>query len=195
MAITHAEALEATPALYRKSITRERTAYGHGITAEKAKTAQVPWWEPIQLGRDYADMLMRPEWSWDWFGHLTFRDAIHPEAADKCFNRWVHSINRRVFGQRYWNRKETDGVLWARGLEMQKRDVIHYHFLMARVPGELGRFEMMEAWDKLAGYARVHAYEPRKGAESYIVKYASKGGEIDFGGPLSLVTTQRLPTL
>jgi hypothetical protein len=161
---------------------------------EKAKTSNVPAWEKIQLGRDYAEILQRSEWGWDWFGHLTFREAIHPEAADKIFMRWTHNINRRVFGSRYWNRKETDGVLWARGLEMQKREVIHYHFLMSRVPGELGRFEMMDAWDAMAGYARIHPFITAQGAESYVVKYASKGGQIDFGGPLRLVAN-RLPTL
>jgi hypothetical protein len=194
MQITHADALSLTPKLYRRSVTKERTATGHGISTEKAKTASVPWWEPIQLQRDYAEMLQRPAWGWDWFGHLTFREPVHPEAADKVFNKWVHQINRRVFGVRYWNRKETDGVLWARGLEMQKRDVIHYHFLMSRVPGELGRFEMMQAWDDLAGYARIHPFEAAKGGETYVVKYAAKGGEIDFGGPLSLVS-DRLPTV
>lgn len=194
MHITGEDLRGMTPALYRRRVTRERSASGHGIMTEKASTADVPWWEPIQLQRDYAELLMRPEWGWDWFGHLTFREPIHPESADKVFNKWVHQINRRVFGVRYWNRKQTDGVLWARGLEMQRREVIHYHFLMSRVPGELGRFEMMEAWDKMAGYARVYPYERAKGGESYVVKYAAKGGEVDFGGPLSLLNN-RLPTL
>lgn len=78
-------------------------------------------------------------------------------------------------------------MLWARGLEMQKREVIHYHFLMSRVPGDLSRFAMMAAWDEMAGYARIHPYEAAKRAESYVVKYAAKGEEVDFCGPLSLV--------
>lgn len=195
MQVTFGEALAETPRLYRRTLTRERSAGGHGIVAEKSKTLNTPWWEPIQLQRDYSEMLMRPAWGWDWFGHLTFRDAKHPEAADKIFNKWVHLINRRVFGSRYWSRKQSDGVLWARGLEVQKREVIHYHFLMSRVPGDLGRFEMMDTWDKMAGYARIHPYVAAKGAETYVVKYAAKGGEIDFGGPLSMVSVDRLPAL
>jgi hypothetical protein len=166
----------------------------HAIRTEKAKTANTPWWEPIQVQRDYAELLQRPEWGWDWFGHLTFRDPKHPEAADKIFNKWVHQINRKVFGMRYWNRKDKDGVLWARGVEMQKRDVIHYHFLMSRVPGNIKRLVMMDAWDSMAGFARIHPFEAAKGGETYVVKYAAKGGEIDFGGPLSLIHN-RLPTL
>ncbi len=195
MQIEAADIRSIVPKLYRRSVTRERNARARGITREKARTENLPWWEPIQRQREYTEMLMRPAWGWDWFGHLTFREAIHPEAADKVFNKWVHEINRRVFGVRYWNRKETDGVLWARGLEMQKREVIHYHFLMSRVPGDLKRLEMMDAWDKIAGYARIKPYEPSKGAEQYISKYVAKGGEVDFGGPLSLVMGERLPSL
>jgi hypothetical protein len=87
MKITFKEAEGMTPALYRRSVTRERLTSGHGITREKAKTENTPWWEPIQCQREYATMLMRPEWGWDWFGHLTFREPIHPEAADKVFNK------------------------------------------------------------------------------------------------------------
>lgn len=166
----------------------------HDIRTEKAKTANVPWWEPIQIGRDYSEFLQRPEWGWDWFGHLTFRDEKHPEAAEKLFKNWTHQINRKIFGMRYWNRKDTDGVLWARGTEKQQRGVIHYHFLMSRVPGAINRLVMMDAWDKLAGFARIHPFVAAHGAESYVVKYAAKGGQIDFGGPLSLLKN-RLPNL
>jgi hypothetical protein len=165
----------------------------HSIRTEKAKTANVPWWEPIQIQRDYADLLQRPEWGWDWFGHLTFREAKHPEAAEKIFKKWTHNINRKIFGSRYWNDKNK-GVLWARGLEMQKREVIHYHFLMSRVPGDVKRLVMMDSWDSMAGFARIHPFEALKGGETYVVKYAAKGGEIEFGGPLSLLYN-RLPAL
>jgi hypothetical protein len=166
----------------------------HEIRTEKPKTSNVPWWEPIQLGREHAEFLQRPEWGWDWFGHLTFREEKHPEAAEKIFKKWVHGINRKVFGMRYWNRKDRDGVMWARGSEMQQRGVLHYHFLMSRVPGDLKRLVMMDEWNKLAGFARIHPFEVAKGGETYVVKYAAKGGQIDFGGPLSLLKN-RLPNL
>ncbi len=177
-----------TPALYRQNVTRERTATGHGITFEEPKTANRPWWEDIQMSREYAEMLMRPEWNWNLFGHLTFKEPVHPEAADKIFMKWIHIINRSIFGVRYWNRKDTDGVIWARALEMQKREVIHFHFLMARVTGEIRRLWMMDEWAKMAGYARIHPFVAENGGEIYICKYAAKGGEIEFGGPIKLVT-------
>jgi hypothetical protein len=145
------------------------------------------WWEPIQMQREYTELLTRTEWDWTWYGHLTFKEPVHPEAADKVWMKWVHIINRQVFGVRYWNRKETDGVVWCRGLEMQKRNVIHFHFLMSRVPGETRRLWAMDEWHKMAGYARVHPYIRAGGAEQYICKYAAKGGELDFGGPVHLV--------
>lgn len=198
-------ARENTPNLYRQpafrwpmlhpdtgqlvSVSRDRQ-----IHTEKAKTANTPWWEPIQLQREHAELLQRPEWGWDWFGHLTFREEKHPEAAEKIFGKWVHDINRKIFGSRYWNRKDKDGVLWARGTEMQRRGVIHYHFLMSRVPGEIKRLVMMDSWDKMAGFARIHPFEAAKGGETYVVKYAAKGGEIEYGGPLGLLQN-RLPTL
>lgn len=191
---TFDDALSLTPKLYRRSVTRERSADGHGIVSEKSKTSNTPWWEKIQMQREYAEMLLRPEWGWSWFGHLTFRNAVHPEAAEKVFKRWVHGINREIFGVRYWNRKERDGVLWARGSEMQKREVMHFHFLMARVPDSVNRLRCMDAWNELAGYARIHPFESSKGAEYYVVKYAAKGGEVDFGGPLGLMHN-RLPQL
>ena len=198
-------ARETTPQLYRKPTGKRPMLHpdtgkrvfassDHQIRTEKAKTANVPWWEPIQVKREYAELLQRPEWGWDWFGHLTFRDEKHPEAAEKIFGMWVHDINRRVFGSRYWNRKDRDGVLWARGDEMQSRGVLHYHFLMSRVPGNVKRLVMMDAWDKLAGFARIYPFEAAKGGETYVVKYAAKGGQIEFGGPLSLLHN-RLPAL
>ena len=216
MEVTGATAArENTPNLYRRPAFRwpmlhpdtgqlVSLPWNNAIRTEKAKPPKTHWWdharedyyrrEGVQVQRDYAELLQRPEWGWDWFGHLTFRDEKHPEAAEKIFGKWVHDINRRVFGSRYWNRKDRDGVLWARGTEMQKRGVIHYHFLMSRISGEVKRLVMMDAWDKLAGFARIYPFEAAKGGETYVVKYAAKGGEIEFGGPLSLLHN-RLPAL
>lgn len=85
------------------------------------KVAPRPYWELIQTRRDYAGLLICLEWSWVWYGHLMFKDEIRPEALNKIFMKWVHNINRQVFGSRYWNRKERDGMLSARGPETQKR--------------------------------------------------------------------------
>lgn len=123
------------------------------------------------------------EWPWDWFTTHTFRHEIYPEAANKVWNRWIHQLNRHVFGVRYTNRPH-DGVTWARGLEYQRRGVIHFHALLGRIPSTTRRLDWMDKWTKLAGYARIQPYDPTRGARYYLSKYVLKGGEIDLGGPL-----------
>jgi hypothetical protein len=71
---------------------------------------------------------------------------------------WVHNINRQVFGSRNWKRKDRYCVLSARGLVTQKRKVIHYHFLMSRVPGDDMRLVMMDVCDNMAGFARIYTF-------------------------------------
>lgn len=129
----------------------------------------------------YGSLIDR--YSWDWFATLTFREEVHPEVAHKCFMRWTHGLNRNIFGVRYWKRP-ADGVTWARGLEYQKRGVIHYHALIGRVPGDVRRLDYMDAWDELAGYARIEPYDATKGARFYLGKYVLKGGQVDIGGPV-----------
>jgi hypothetical protein len=76
--------------------------------------------------------------------------------------KWVHNINRQVFGSRYWNRKDRDGVLRAPGLETQKRGVIHYHFLMSRVPGDIMRLVITDALNNMAGFAKIHPFRLKR---------------------------------
>jgi hypothetical protein len=46
-------------------------------------------------------------WEWEWFCTFTFRDLVHPEAADKRF--------RVLFGH-HWH-KHGAGLRWVRALE------------------------------------------------------------------------------
>ena len=55
---------------------------------------------------------------------------------------------------------------------------------LGRIPGSVRRLDWMDRWNQLAGYARIEAYDPKKGARYYLGKYVVKGGEIDLGGPL-----------
>jgi hypothetical protein len=70
-------------------------------------------------------------WEWEWFCTFTFRDLVHPEAADKRFRVLISQANRALFGTMWYKRNQ--GLRWVRALEYQKRDVIHYHALMAGV--------------------------------------------------------------
>lgn len=151
------------------------------------------------LNEVWASFLDKPEWRWDLYGHFTFRDIrrpgeslphhVHPESANKTWMKFIHHINRKIYGVRYYKRPE-DGVVWARGTELQIRGAIHYHALIGctSAPGsqELRRLDLMDLWYDWAGIARIVQYEPGKGAEGYLSKsaYAWKRGEIDLGGPL-----------
>ena len=112
---------------------------------------------------------------------FTFRDIVHPEAADKRFRVLISQANRVLFGVR-WH-KHGAGLRWVRALEYQKRDVIHYHALMAGVQ-DLRRLTWMDRWHELAGYARIEPIESTAAVSRYVSKYVVKGGEIDMGGPL-----------
>ena len=113
--------------------------------------------------------------------YLTFRDMVHPEAADKRFRVLISQANRVLFGH-HWH-KHGAGLRWVRALEYQKRDVIHYHALLAGVQ-DLRRLTWMDRWNELAGFARIEPIEITAAVARYVSKYVVKGGEIDMGGPL-----------
>jgi len=134
------------------------------------------------LTQAWQDLLGR--WRWDWFATLTFRgDAVHPEAADKRFRTWISKINRSLYGPR-WSKQGT-GVRWVRALELQRRGVIHFHALLGGDGlSDLRRLSWMDAWDELAGWARIEPPRSSEAVRAYCAKYVVKGGEIDLGGPL-----------
>jgi hypothetical protein len=120
-------------------------------------------------------------WRWEWFCTFTFREFVHPEAADKRFRVLISQANRVLFGTMWYKRGE--GLRWVRALEYQKRDVIHYHALLAGVE-DLRRLFWMDRWHELAGYARIEPIDCAAAVARYVSKYVVKGGEIDLGGPL-----------
>ena|SRR6516162_3775841 len=120
-------------------------------------------------------------WEWEWFATFTFRDPVHPEAADKRFRVLVSECNRALYGPR-WH-KHGQGIRWMRALEYQKRDVIHYHALMAGVK-DLRRLTWMDRWYELSGIARIEKIDAADAVVRYVSKYVVKDGEIDLGGPL-----------
>ena len=119
---------------------------------------------------------------------MTFRHPVHPEAADKRFRVWVSLINRELYGVR-WAR-HGDGIWWARALEWQRRDVVHYHALLGGAGLDaLRRLSWMDAWTELAGWARIEPPRAGDAVRGYVSKYVVKddaGGELDLGGRLSL---------
>jgi hypothetical protein len=97
---------------------------------------------------------------------------IHPESAVKIYDKFIHILNREIFGVRYWNRPN-DGVIWIRARENQYRGAIHFHALIGRVPEWISRLKYMDLHDKMGGYAGIHPYKGKGcGAEEYLCKFS-----------------------
>lgn len=155
----------------------------------------------LSLADHWAEFLDKPEWNWSLYGHFTFRDRnpdekglrkfVHPESGGKMWDGFIHTLNKEIFGNRYYKRK-SDGVVWARATELQVRGALHYHAIIGRVPSTVRRMDYVDEWNRTAGFARLYAYEAGKGAEHYLSKscYAWKHGEIDLGGPLARLITE-----
>jgi len=149
----------------------------------------------VDLKEAWVEFIKRYE-PFTWYVTLTFQEPKHPESADKAFFRWIRHINESLYGRRYRERKK--GVTWFKCLEYQKRDVIHFHCLLADPHlYKLKRLDFMKAWEYnchprkawaydsnpdielVNGYARIFKYDATRGAVNYCSKYVLKGGEID----------------
>lgn len=126
------------------------------------------------------------EQPWQWYVTLTFAsedphaftakaEVKHCEFAQRCYRRWIRSINEERFGKRF--RRKGHGVSHVQAIELQKRGVAHFHALLDGVePLEYGIAH--EKWPH--GMAWIKPYEADKGGASYLSKYVSKGGELDM---------------
>lgn len=139
---------------------------------------------PVARRRDelvnaYADFIamLGP---WDWYATLTFRESVHPEQAARRYQRWIRVLNQEVYGRRF--RERGQGCWWVRALEMQKRDVVHFHALLGGVGSSPRRKYYERLWNEENGFASIYPYDPLSGARFYCAKYVLKEstkGEID----------------
>jgi len=142
----------------------------------------------VPLVSGWSDFLTR--YDWQWFGTFTFREEVHPEKADKLFRLWCALLDESLLGRNWWRpQKKKLRLQWIRGLEWQKRGVLHYHAMFRNLPAYCTGFEtrLMWAaeWDKLAGFAKIEAPESQQDCVAYVAKYCSKGGEVDVCPTLS----------
>jgi hypothetical protein len=132
------------------------------------------------------------DYEWQWFATLTFKEAIHPEAAGKKFKLWTKLLDESHGVKPRKPLDHPSRCHWARGLEWQKREVLHFHALLGNVPTDLNtrahRRVVEESWLSLdaCGFARVELVESGAGAVQYVTKYCAKGGEIDLSPNLPL---------
>lgn len=129
-------------------------------------------------------------YDWQWFGTFTYKDAIHPEAADKQFRLWSKRIDELNGIER---RKPLDSqrrCIWVRGLEWQKRGILHYHALIGNLPAFSGSdaraLAELEWWTISGGFARIEQISNVESSIAYCAKYTAKGGEVDFSANLRL---------
>lgn len=151
-------------------------------------------WE-VYAASDYARFLAPHRF--EWFCTFTFKDRVHPEAADKKFRVWVNKLNLYLYGRK-WRERSPFGVKWCRALEWQKRGVIHYHALVFGVRGAIAS-DWRDVWHigMGEGFADIEQLpDDQEAAKAYCSKYITKGGELDysanFGQALSLDWVQAL---
>jgi hypothetical protein len=143
------------------------------------------------LQQEYASWLA--DFNWQWFVTLTFRYPPHPEQAKKYFMKWIHWLNRKLYGNRYY--RKTKGVFWALALEYHKSGVIHFHALLGDIEDlnvKLSRSEARNKWFQIAGIGRVDPIDDKLNAvTNYVSKYIVKGGEIDLSPALRKFEEQK----
>ena len=184
---------------------RSRAGAGRGCTPPEPRLS--PCAQPMKrlsLSQEWARWLKETDDLWNWYAHFTFRKesstkhgSVHPEKADRMFHRYLIDLNRHVFG-RHFDRNPTKGVLVARSTEIGGQGgLLHFHAILGRIPDAVRRMEWKENWNGLAGFARIHAYDPKQGGAAYLSKsaYAWKRGEIDLIGPWQHLGEIRLSIL
>jgi hypothetical protein len=134
--------------------------------------------------------------TFEWFCTFTFKDRIHPEAAEKAFRVWINKLNNHLYGRK-WRNRAPDGVTWVRGLEWQKRGVIHYHVLLS---GALGAVPSIwsDVWHLTMGMGFadiVPLKDNQEAVKAYVTKYVCKGGELDFSGNFRKATKDWINSL
>lgn len=143
-----------------------------------------------KLQKEWAEYLST--YHWQWFVTLTFRFPPHPEQAFKSFRYWVHYLNRKLYGTRYY--KKTTGIFWTLALEYHQSGVIHFHALVGDVEDLNIRFSRKtaaEKWNEIAGYARIYPINDQmKAVTNYVSKYVVKGGEIELSDGLQHFVVQ-----
>lgn len=140
-----------------------------------------------QTIRDAASAFVK-QYDWNWWCTLTFKHPPTWESANSTFRKWLNKLNRKTFGNNYFKRP-SEGLRWLRGVELQQRDAIHFHALVAGDP-KPHREEAVQLWEGMAGDAQINVYDPTLGAAYYIVKKYAADGNLDLGGPWANISSK-----
>jgi hypothetical protein len=106
----------------------------------------------------------------DWIVTLTFAVQVHPEQARKRWLRWIRALEHHPA------RPVGIELIWARADEQQRRQVIHFHALIALV-GSVSIVSASKLWERIGGgWAHIRRYQSGLGGAYYI----SKGGDVEL---------------
>jgi len=128
---------------------------------------------------------------WRSFITLTFRDEVSNDHAEKQWKFLLRSLNQAAFGQHYTRKVGHSYFGYVRGLEFQRRGVLHFHALIDR-PIDFKRLHTV--WNFCAGFAYIVTVDDQRGASIYLAKYITKGGELEFYSPPSYFLPEPLPS-
>jgi hypothetical protein len=116
----------------------------------------------------YAEWLS--EWTWNWFGTLTFRGYASKTAAIRRFKKWIDAVADQSGGKHF---------RWVRVLESGPTSGVHFHVLV----GGLTTTEptrWIELWHELAGEADIRPFDKKQNGIRYILKTLAPDGHIDI---------------
>jgi hypothetical protein len=140
-------------------------------------------------------------YDWQWFVTYTFKDPVHPEAADKRFKWWIRLLDDSNGFKTRAKCSYKRRCLWVRGLEWQKRDVLHFHALIGNLPYQINTKNLRDLWAQSwllmgnTGFAKIYPVANVGGVVGYVTKYCVKEGEVDFCPTLLRAETDLSGTL
>lgn len=140
----------------------------------------------MSLPNSLNSSLLRQSWAdwinsrdWQLFITFTFIDRIHPIAAERYLHTFFNKQNRRIYGRNYQKRPLC--LVWIAGLEYQKRNVVHFHALVANVPADYRYQAGYMDWKSIgnnAGNIQIEKIRTLSDAIFYVTKYVTKEGDI-----------------
>lgn len=115
---------------------------------------------------------------WRSFLTLTFEEDKAPDVAVSILKRLIQRLNTDTFGNHYTRIVKHSYFSYVYGMEMQVREVVHFHMLVDR-PIDFDKIHKL--WEEWAGFAYINKIRNRQDAVKYICKYMTKqGGELEI---------------
>ena len=130
-----------------------------------------------QAGEAFGHWLSQEHW--DALLTITDPGMSHPEAMLKQTRWFMNSVNRRLYGRKFYKRGE--GIEYVIALERQKRGSVHSHSLIRlsdhALSNEIVRY-MKDLTEQCSGWSRVEIPRSQLDTVNYVCKYVTKDGDL-----------------